>query len=135
MLAPEDPISVLLVDDHPAILEGVGLLVEHTDGLAVWGTAESGDDALAQLEATGPAGAARQDGPGVVVTDVRMPGMDGIELAAEVHTRWPALPCLVFSAEWSPVYAERARAAGAVGFVEKGDVSGLVGAIRRAGAL
>ena len=126
-------LSVLVVDDHPAIREGLGTLVEGTDGLAVWGTASSGDDALAQLETTAAAGSG-DGGPGVVVTDVQMPGMDGIALVAEVRARWPALPCVVFSAQRSQNYAERARAAGAAGFVEKGDVDGLVRAILRVAA-
>lgn len=124
---PAPPVlSVLVVDDHPAIREGLSDLLSVTDGLAVWGTAESGDDALAQLEATEASGTSRQGGPGVVVTDLRMPGMDGITLVAEVRVRWPGLPCLVLSAQWSRNGAEQARAAGAAAYVEKGDVDGLV---------
>ena len=125
---PSGPYSVLVVDDHPVVREALADVIEATDGLSVWGTAASGDDALAQLEATGPA---RADGPGVVVTDVRMPGMTGLELVAEVRSRWPALPCLVFSAQQSGTFAARARAAGAAGFVEKGDPTALIEAVLR----
>jgi DNA-binding NarL/FixJ family response regulator len=126
---PSRPHSVLVVDDHAVVREALGHLVESTDGLAVWGTAVSGDDALAQLERTGAAGTARDGGPDVVVTDVRMPGTDGIELTAQVRTRWPALPCLVFSGQPSRPYAERALAAGAVAFVAKGDPTAIIRAI------
>ncbi|HEX8299043.1 MAG TPA: response regulator transcription factor [Rubricoccaceae bacterium] len=127
-------LSVFVVDDHHAIREGLGDLVTGTDGLDVWGTAESGDDALAQLEATGAAGATRDGGPDVVVTDVRMPGMDGIALVGAIRARWPALPCVVFSAQLSQAYAVQALAAGAAGYVEKGNLAGLIEAVFRAGS-
>ncbi len=131
---PMSPLSVLVVDDHPIVRDAVGALVDHTEGLRVWGTAVSGSDAIAQLEATGPGGTARPDGPEVVVTDLRMPGMDGLELVAEVRSRWPAVPCLVFSAQDRLSSAGQATAAGAAGFVEKGDSSALIAAVRRVGA-
>jgi two-component system capsular synthesis response regulator RcsB len=128
-------LSILLVDDHPVIREGLGDLIAATAGLTVWGTAESGDDALVQLKATATTRTFRGDGPSVVVTDVHMPpGMDGIALVAEVRSRWPALPCVVFSAQRSHAYAERARAAGASGYVDKGDLDELIAAVFRAGS-
>ncbi|HEX9951196.1 MAG TPA: response regulator transcription factor [Rubricoccaceae bacterium] len=129
---PPSPISVLVVDDHAVVREAVSDLVAATAGLAVWGTAVSGDDALAQLERTGSVEADRIDGPIVVVTDVQIPGMNGLELVAEVCSRWPSLPCLVISAKQE--YASLATVAGAVGFIEKGDPAGLIAAVFRAGA-
>ena len=127
-------LSVLIVDDHPLLREGLRDLVAATAGLAVWAAAASGTDALALLEATGAAGTLRSGGPSVVVTDLQMPGVDGIALVAEVRARWTALPCVVFSAQRHQVYAERARAAGAAEYVEKGDLDGLIAAVFRAGA-
>lgn len=126
---------MLVVDDHPVVRAVVSDLVGHTEGLRVWGTAVSGRDALAQLEASGPGGTARPDGPEVVVTDLRMPGMDGLGLVAEVRSRWPAIPCLVFSAQDRLSSEVSAAAAGAVGFVEKGNPGELIAAVLRVGAV
>ncbi len=62
--------------------------------------------------------------------------MNGLELVATVRARWPALPCVVYSANSSGAYAEEARAAGADAYVEKGDWAGLLDAVAgvRAGA-
>jgi DNA-binding NarL/FixJ family response regulator len=121
----DSPISVLLVDDHDVVRSALETLVEFTPGLELWGAATSGADALARLdEATVQ--------PDVVVSDVAMPGMSGVELAAAVRSRWPTLPCLMVSGHHPALYAEKARAAGAAGYVEKGDPSEIVDAIRRA---
>jgi DNA-binding NarL/FixJ family response regulator len=125
------PLSVLVVDDHAVMRDSLSLLLSSTPGLALWGAAATGAEALDLL--TGPGD---QAGPGLVVTDVKMPGMTGLELVATVRTRWPAVPCVVYSAHFTGLYAERARAAGAAAYIEKGDWAGLLDAVAgvRAGA-
>jgi DNA-binding NarL/FixJ family response regulator len=126
---PAAPLSVLVVDDHDVVRDALVVLIGGTPGLTVWGDAASGEGALALLSASeaseGPGG------PDVVVSDVEMPGMSGVELAAALRSRWPALPCLMVSAHHPGLYAERALAAGAVGYVEKGDPRGIVAEIER----
>ena len=90
---PPSPVSVLTVDDHAVVRESLSVYLDDEPGLVVWGTAASGDDALAQLSAADEAG-----GPDVVVSDLQMPGISGVELVAQVGTRHPGLPCLMFLA-------------------------------------
>ncbi len=81
--------DVVLVDDEPLIRELLCDELEHA-GLSVMpvGTAEAG---LSEMEAE-PHSAA-------VITDVNLPGMDGLEFAAEVARRWPALPVFVMTGD------------------------------------
>lgn len=124
---PDATISVLIVDDHEVMRQSLSLYLEYEPGLSVWGTAESGADALAQLAAAGA-----PEGPDVVVADVEMPGMSGIELAGQIRGLYPRLPCLMHSAHVGLTYVEQARAAGASGYVVKGHPERIAEAIRRA---
>jgi DNA-binding NarL/FixJ family response regulator len=60
--------------------------------------------------------------------------MDGIELIALMHEAWPTLACVVLSAHRAAVYSGRAQAAGARGYVEKGNLGVLVDVLRDVGA-
>ncbi len=75
-----EPLRILLVDDEARILDGLVRLLRPLRGTWEVRTATSGGEALAQLE---------QQGCQVVVSDMRMPGMDGAELLAAVQQRWP----------------------------------------------
>ena len=56
-----------------------------------------------------------------MLIDLSLPGMDGIELMRELRSRYPDLRCAILSGHRSKVYAHRALAAGARGYVLKGD--------------
>jgi DNA-binding NarL/FixJ family response regulator len=112
---PDAPLSVLIVDDHAVVREALSVYIGADPGLAVWGTAASGEDALAQLDHVPP-----PPRPDALVVDVQMPGMSGFELVAEVGARHPGLPCVVFSADSEAQASRRALAAGAVAYVDKG---------------
>jgi len=87
--SPDHPPSatVLVVDDEPAIRETIALFLE-AEGYAVR-TAPDGLAALAALE---------QDGIDLVLSDVRMPRLDGIALTHRLHQHEPAVPVLLMSA-------------------------------------
>lgn len=87
-------------------------LVEDASDFELAGRAETAKEALAGLSE------AKAD---LVVIDVSLPEMSGIELAGEIKTRWPELLCLMLSGHQEVTYAERALAAGAHGYVVKGD--------------
>jgi two-component system response regulator AtoC len=100
--------TVLVVDDDPAVGKVLGALLRQ-DGITAQ-VASSGAEALQALE----------DQPfEVVVTDVRMPGMDGMELLAEIKRRWPELPVVMLTAFGTVQLAVEAMKAGAAEFVLK----------------
>lgn len=123
-----DPITVFVVEDHPAVRDSLAALLDVSDGLELWGTAESGRDALDQLGQAGDRAL-----PTVALVDLSMPGMDGIELIGLLHEAWPALACVVLSAHRAAVYSGRAQEAGARGYVEKGNLGVLVDVLRDVG--
>jgi DNA-binding NarL/FixJ family response regulator len=104
------PIRVLLVDDHPLVREGIAARLASETGIEVVG--EAGDAATA-LECV----AALR--PTIVLTDIGMKGVNGIELTRRLLTQDPALRVLVLSMYDSADYAQQAMAAGASGYVLK----------------
>ena len=100
--------DVLLVDDDPAVGKVLGALLEQ-DGLSTH-FVQSGEAALESMAS---------DVPGVVVSDVRMPGMDGLALLREVGARWSGLPVVLITAHGTIALAVDALKAGAADFVLK----------------
>ncbi|MFD3660945.1 response regulator [Streptomyces sp. NPDC058659] len=107
---PTPPIRILLVDDQPLVRAGLRVLMADSPDLAVVGEAGTGTDAV-QL--------ARDLRPDVVVMDVRMPGMDGIE-ATRLVTAGPGAPrVLVLTTFDDDEYVYGALRSGASGFLVK----------------
>lgn len=109
-VAPAAPIKVLVVDDHPPFLHGVTKLMQEQAGLQVVGTAANGKEAIDRaviLE------------PDVVVMDVSMPQLNGIEATREIKARVPDTAVLVLSAYGYHPYVEAALQAGASGYLLK----------------
>lgn len=118
------PYRVFLVEDHPAMRAAYADLIALEPGLDLCGEAETAEDALVALDS------APCD---LVVTDVRLPGMDGIALTERLRHAYPGLPVLVVSGHQDDVYVRRALDAGAVAFLPKRDLSRtLAGAVRDA---
>jgi DNA-binding NarL/FixJ family response regulator len=90
-------------------------------GFEVCGESESAEEALEKLDA------AAAD---LVLVDTSLPHMTGIDFVGEVAARWGSLPCLMLSGHGHEGYVQRALAAGARGYVLKGDPAELPGAIR-----
>jgi DNA-binding NarL/FixJ family response regulator len=117
-------IRILLVDDHPVARHGIKSLVADRVKDAVIGEAADATTALRQIEAS------TWD---LVIADLSMPGVSGLELIKEIRRVRPLLPTLVLSMHPPSQFARRALSAGAVGYVTKD--SGLeefVGAIEHA---
>ena len=117
---------ILLVDDHPSTRKGLALTLSDEPDLAVVAAVGSAEEALEAL--SDPDADLEVD---LVVTDLSLPGMSGIELVKHVHALRPDMPVLVVSRHDEGVYAERALRAGARGYVSKLEAdSVLVGAVR-----
>ncbi len=117
-----DTIRVVLVDDHAELRQRLRALLQQEGILVV---AEAGDGTTG-LEAV------RLTGPDVVVMDVRMPFMDGLEATRRLRENHPGLPVVVHTGDESRVVAELAVRAGAAAVVFKGDPAGvLVDTVRR----
>lgn len=103
-------IRVLLVDDHAVVRTGFRLLLQARPDIAVVGEAESGEVACQRyLELS----------PDVVVMDIAMPGMGGIEALRRIRAHDPQARVLALSAHDDPMHARRALREGALGFLSK----------------
>ena len=115
--------AVFIVDDHPIMRDGISQLINQQDDLEVCGMASSAAEALDALNGSDP---------DLLLVDISLPGMDGIELIKIVRKRKGRLPMLVLSMHAESLYAERAIRAGAKGYVMKHASSGtLLAAIRK----
>ncbi|MFT4192787.1 MAG: response regulator transcription factor [Comamonas sp.] len=140
------PVRVLLVDDHELVRMGFRLLLEATPGIVVAGEACSGEQALAWLRAASEAAAVAAvaaadpsapsvvDGPAVdvVVMDMSMPGISGIEATRQLLARWPALRILALSAHEDASHVRHLMRAGGMGYLSKrAEPQALAEAVRR----
>jgi DNA-binding NarL/FixJ family response regulator len=103
-------VRVVLADDHDLVRKGIKALLERIPGVEVIGEARSGDELLALLQKVTP---------DVVVTDISMPGTDGITAIAHIHAEQPEMPILVLSMYDTPEVVKRAVASGARGYLIK----------------
>lgn len=117
-----DTIRVLVADDHAVLREGICALLVQYEGLSVVGQASNGAQTLEQV--------ARLQ-PEVVLMDISMPGMDGLEATREIRSRWPQTRVLVLTQHESVEYVIPLLKAGASGYVlKKAGGDELVEAIR-----
>lgn len=115
--------KILVVDDHPIVRKGLAQLIAQEPDIELCGDAESVTQALEQI-------AARD--PDLVVVDMALKDSHGMELLAEIRSRFPHVRTLVWSMFDEKVYAERAIRAGAMGYVNKQEsTQQLMDAIRQ----
>jgi two-component system invasion response regulator UvrY len=110
-------IGVLLVDDHAVVREGYRRLLERDVRLNVIGEAASAAETL-RLDA--------QLRPDVIVLDIALPGVSGIEILRRILSRRPAACVLMFSMHQDGIYATRALQSGARGYVSKASAPDLL---------
>ena len=103
-------IRFLLADDHTMMREGLRALLTVSAGISVVGEVGNGREALRSCEALRP---------DVVVMDIAMPELNGIEAAAMIRSRCPDTRVVILSMHSSSEHIHRAFAAGALGFVLK----------------
>jgi DNA-binding NarL/FixJ family response regulator len=121
-----DRVRVLLVDDHAVVRAGYRLLLQNAPEIEVVGEADSGELAcrlFAELA------------PDVVVMDLTLPGIGGLEAMRRIVQRDPKAKVLVFSMHEDTLFVEQALAAGARGYVTKSSAPHvLVGAVKQVAA-
>src|SRR5437868_10760832 len=110
MAAKKVKSTVLLVDDHPIVRQGLAELIDHEKDLSVCGMADDMHHALDQIIALSP---------DLVVVDISLKGGNGIELLKNIKVRYPRQPVLMLSMHDESLYAVRALRAGAAGYIMK----------------
>jgi len=109
-----DEITILVVDDAAVDRALVGgILQKHNCGNLIVHVAESGEEALEMVA---------DEDPDVVLCDLRMPGMDGLELVKEMKAHYPFIPCILMTAHGSEDIASQALIDGAASYVPKKDL-------------
>ncbi len=119
-------IRLLLVDDHPVVRKGTRDLLEGESDLRVVGEAESGEEAILQ---------SRAQRPDVILMDVSMPGMNGIEATKRIKAEQPGVGVLVLTSYDDDAYVFALLEAGAAGYLLKNATEDeLLGAVRAVAA-
>ncbi|MEX0766373.1 MAG: response regulator transcription factor [bacterium] len=117
-------IRVLLADDHAIVREGVKMILAKEPDFEVVGEAQDGSQALELVERTKPS---------VVVMDISMPGMGGIEATQQVKERYPGVNVLALTMHEDESYVFKLLRAGASGYVlKRAAAHDLVQAVRAA---
>jgi len=116
------PTRILLVDDHDIVREGLMALLNRTEGMTVVGFAVTGEEAVL---------AARRLSPDVIVMDLVLPTLNGLDATRRILSEWPLTHIIALSGCHTSEHVHRALRAGARGYVTKTSAgSDLVAAIR-----
>jgi DNA-binding NarL/FixJ family response regulator len=116
--------SVLVVEDHAVVGRMLARFLRELGEMEVWAVVETGETALEKLAA------ASDEHPDLVLVDVSLPGISGIDLVAELARLYSALPCLMLSAHRDLNYVRQALANGARGYVTKDNPPAIIDAIQ-----
>jgi DNA-binding NarL/FixJ family response regulator len=110
-------IRILIVDDSSLVRDRLRVMLQQHAGWKVCGEAVNGRDALEKVT---------HSAPDLIVLDLLMPGMDGLQAARELGKLVPDVPILMFTMHLSRQLVEEARNAGVRGAVPKSDAARLV---------
>ena len=115
--AKGDVVTVLLVDDHAVVREGYRRLLERQGDIVVIGEAADAAEAHAMFGKLAPQ---------IVVMDITLPGLSGIEAMRRMLDQEPDTRVLIFSMHEEAIFARRALQAGAFGYVTKASAPGVL---------
>lgn len=119
-------IRILLADDHTIVLQGLSRFLREQEGMEVVGQAKDG---LATVEL------ARELGPDIIIMDISMPGLSGVEATRRIHTEKPDIKIIGLSMHAAKRYVQEMYRAGARGYLLKDcDFDELVTAIQTVAA-
>ncbi len=108
---------ILIVDDHPIFRKGIAMLLQHEADLVICGEAETAAEALGLVDKLLP---------DIILADISLKDVNGIELVKSLRSLRPELPVLMLSMHEESLYAERALRAGARGYLMKQSPPDLV---------
>ena len=114
--------NLIIVDDNPAVRRALCELFAHEGDFRVCGQATNGRDAIEK---------AQQLHPDLIVTDLSMPIMNGLEEARVLNQLMPAVPVIIYTAHWDPFIERQARLAGVSAVVSKFEPTALLLATAR----
>ncbi|MGH9194261.1 MAG: response regulator [Acidimicrobiia bacterium] len=106
----ENPVRVIVADDHSLIRQGIRTMLEGWDDVHVVAEAKDGRELLDMV---------RSYSPHVVVVDIRMPGMDGLEAVREIKRLHPEVKAVMLTVHDEEAYVYEAVRAGATGYLPK----------------
>lgn len=116
------PIRVLLADDHGIVRRGLHYMLERAPGMEVAGEAADGREAVKMAESLNP---------DIVVMDIAMPNLNGIEATAQIVKKNPRIGVIILSMHSDETYIARALSSGAKGFLLKDSAEAdLIRAVR-----
>lgn len=116
-------IQVILADDHALIRAGLRMLVEAMEDVVVLGEAADGYEAIALVE---------KQRPHLVLMDIAMPGLNGLEATRRITKQWPAVKVVMLSMHQDEQYVRQALKMGASGYLLKDSATTELGLAMRA---
>lgn len=108
--APIEPIRIVLADDQDLVRLGIKALLVQIPGVMVVAEARDGNELISAVE---------QFQPDIVMTDIGMPGLDGLSAVARLHAQYPKLRLVIVSTHDTVDFIKRAVANGACGYLTK----------------
>lgn len=119
-------VRLLIVDDHAVVRDGIRWMLGNGDGVEVSGEAGSAAEAMEAISS---------DCPDVLLLDIHLPDVSGLELLKDIRKRFPDLPVVMLTMSDDPEYVEEAIRAGAAGYLLKSVTrEELIRAVRSAAA-
>ena len=112
--------SILIVEDHKIVAEVLANILRRSGKFEVAGMVHSAEDALEQLS---------ERNIDLVLVDVSLPHISGIELVAMIHEKYPHILSVVISGHNTSLYVKRSLDAGARGYIVKDDIHDIVAGI------
>jgi len=114
---------ILIVDDHPAVYQGLMQLINYEPDLVVCAMAENTSQALNSIE---------KQPIDLAVVDISLNGENGLDLTKKIKAKWPTLPVLIFSLHDESHWVKSAFEVGARGYITKGEATKkIIKAIRQ----